>query len=156
MNHAILKLMTEENTCPFCNTKDRVLKENEHASVILSNPRKVPGHFLVLPKRHIEEPWQLTADELTDIFKLIFVVEQAILKGGLGTGVDIRQNYRPFLSQSKLKVDHVHFHVYPRSLEDYLYQVSEKFETDLFADLDPLEAREVGKLLTDTNMPGGA
>lgn len=132
--------------CPFCSADDLVLKENDHAIVILSNPRKVPGHFLVLPKRHIEEPWQLTADELTDIFKLIFFIEQRIL-GKLGTGVDIRQNYRPFLNQSRLKVDHVHFHVYPRSDEDYLYQVSEKFETDLFADLDELERKEVAKLL---------
>lgn len=138
--------MAKTVNCPFCNPTDRVLKENEHALVILSNPRKVPGHFLVLPKRHVTEPWQLTADELIDIFKLIFLVEQRIL-GKLGTGVDIRQNYRPFKKPSRLKVDHVHFHVYPRANEDYLYEVSEKFETDLFADLDPLEAKEVGKLL---------
>ena len=137
--------MTEID-CPFCNPKDRVLKENTHAQVILSNPRKVPGHFLVLPKRHIEKPWELTPEELQDIFELIFFIEQKIL-GKLGDGVDIRQNYRPFLSQNKLKVDHVHFHVYPRSLDDYLHQVSEKFEIDLFADLDDLERKEVSKLL---------
>lgn len=136
-----------ENPCPFCNADDRVLKENEHAIVILSNPRKVPGHFLVLPKRHIEEPWQLTADELTDIFKLIFLVEQKILEHELGTGVDIRQNYRPFKKASRLKVNHVLFHVIPRSQDDYIYSVSEKFEKDLFADLDDLERKEVEKLL---------
>ena len=138
--------MTQSINCPFCNPKDRVLKENEHAIVILSNPRKVPGHFLVLPKRHIEEPWQLTADELTDIFKLIFFVEQHIL-GKLGDGVDIRQNYRPFKKQDELKKNHVLFHVIPRARDDYIYSVSEKFEKDLFADLDPLEAKEVSKLL---------
>jgi diadenosine tetraphosphate (Ap4A) HIT family hydrolase len=138
-----------EAPCPFCKPKDRVLKENEHAVVLLSNPRKVPGHFLVVPKRHITEPWLLTSEELTSIFKLIFFVEQRLLKSGLGTGVDIRQNYRPFLTQSRLKVDHVHFHVYPRSNEDYLYQVSEKYETDLFAELDDLERKEVEKLLTE-------
>jgi diadenosine tetraphosphate (Ap4A) HIT family hydrolase len=132
--------------CPFCNPKDRVLKENELAQVILSNPRKVPGHFLVIPKRHVEKPWELTAEELQRVFELVFFVEQKIL-GKLGEGVDIRQNYRPFLQQGKLKVDHVHFHVYPRSEDDYLYQVSEKFEADLFADLDDLEKKEVSKLL---------
>jgi diadenosine tetraphosphate (Ap4A) HIT family hydrolase len=138
--------MTEID-CPFCDSKGRVLKENEHAKVILSNPRKVPGHFLVIPRRHVEKPWELRSAELEDIFKLIFFVEKRIL-GKLGTGVDIRQNYRPFLQQGRLKVDHVHFHVIPRSLEDYLYQVSEKFETDLFADLDDLEHDEVAKLLS--------
>ena len=132
--------------CPFCDPKDRVLKSNEHAAILLSNPRKVPGHFLVIPKRHITEPWQLTADELQDIFKLIFFVEQRIL-GKLGTGVDIRQNYRPFLKQNRLKVNHVLFHVIPRSPDDYIYTVSEQFEKDLFVDLDDLERKEIEKLL---------
>lgn len=137
-----------ETSCPFCSSKDRVLKENEHAQVILSNPRKVPGHFLVIPKRHVVKPWELNEKELSDIFELIFFVEQKIL-GELGDGVDIRQNYRPFMKQNTIKVDHVHFHVIPRSLEDYIYTVSEQFETDLFVKLDSIEAAEVAKLLED-------
>jgi len=38
--------MSKEN-CPFCNGKERIVKENEHAYALLSNPRKVPGHTLV-------------------------------------------------------------------------------------------------------------
>lgn len=133
--------------CPFCDFKStEVVKSNERALVVLSNPRKVPGHTLVLPKRHIEEPWQLTADELVDIFKLIFFVEQRYL-GKLGDGVDIRQNYRPFKTQNKLKVNHVLFHVIPRADNDYIFSVSEQFEKDLFVDLDNLERKEVEKLL---------
>lgn len=136
-----------ENTCPFCNAKDRVLKSNEHAVMILSNPRKVPGHLLVLPKRHVEEPWALTDIELRDIFDLIFYAEQKIV-GKLGDGIDIRQNYRPFKKHTtNFAANHVLFHVIPRAADDYIYSVSEKFERDLFAELDPLEAREVGKLL---------
>ena len=133
--------------CPFCNAKDRVLKENKLAQVILSNPRKVPGHFLVTPKRHIEKPWELTKDELSDIFELIFFIEKKII-GKLGDGVDIRENYRPFMKRSRLKLDHIHFHVIPRSLYDYIYKVSEKYDTELFADLDNLERDEVTKLLS--------
>lgn len=132
--------------CPFCNPTQRVLKENDSAQVILSNPRKVPGHFLVIPKRHVEKPWELKQDEVADIFSLIFEVEQKIV-GKLGDGCDIRQNYRPFLKQSNLKVDHVHFHIIPRSNEDYIYSISEKFEKDLFATLDEKEAVEVAKLI---------
>lgn len=137
--------MTDAN-CPFCDAKDRILKENEYAQVILSNPRKVPGHFLVMPKRHVEKPWELKSPELQAIFDLIFFVEQRILVR-LGDGVDIRQNYRPFKKQDELKKDHLLFHVIPRSADDYLYTVSEKFEKDLFADLDNLERDEVAKLL---------
>ena len=133
--------------CPFCSPKDRILKQNTAAQAILSNPRKMPGHFLVMPKRHVEKPWELTKDELSDIFELIFFIEQKII-GKLGDGCDIRQNYRPFLEQSNLKVDHVHFHVYPRYFEDYLYKVSEQFEKDLFTDLDEDEHNEVAKLIS--------
>lgn len=132
--------------CPFCDSDARILRENERAKVILSNPRKVSGHFLVIPKRHIEAPWDLKKDEITDIFELIFEIEKKII-GKLGDGVDIRQNYRPFMQQSKLKVNHVHFHVYPRYFEDYLYKMSERFETDLFTDLDEDEHDEIAKLL---------
>jgi histidine triad (HIT) family protein len=123
-----------------------MLKSNEHAYAMLSNPRKVPGHMLVIPKRHVEKPWELTDMELRDVFDLIFYIEQRFV-GKLGEGIDIRQNYRPFMSQSKLKVNHVHFHLIPRSDEDYIYEVSEQFEKDIFAELDSLEANEVAKLL---------
>lgn len=132
--------------CPFCHPLERVLLENNHAQVMLSDPRKVPGHFLVIPKRHVEKPWELTEAELQAIFGLIFGVEQKIL-GKLGDGCDIRQNYRPFMAQSKLKLDHVHFHIIPRSLKDYIYSVAEKYETELFAELDDVERDAVVKLL---------
>ena len=134
--------------CPFCGGGDRVLKGNEHAAAILSNPRKVPGHFLVVPKRHVEKPWELTDLERRDIFDLVDFISQKLIEAGLGDGVDVRQNYRPFLRQDTLKVDHVHFHVIPRALEDYIYQVSERYDTELFADLDPAEAREIARILT--------
>lgn len=134
--------------CPFCNPEElkRSLKENEHARVMLSDPRKVPGHFLVIPKRHVEKPWELSDEETHSIFELIKFVQQRIV-GKLGDGCDVRQNYRPFMKQSKLKLDHVHYHVIPRTNEDYIYRVSEKFETDLFAELDDFEREEVAKLL---------
>jgi histidine triad (HIT) family protein len=138
--------MTDTITCPFCNLNERVLKSNEHANVILSDPHKVPGHLLVVPKRHVEKPWELTHEELTDIFDLIFMIEQKIL-GKLGDGVDIRQNYRPFLDQDGLKVNHVTFHIIPRSQDDYIYSVSEQYEDKLFADLDKAEAEAVAKLI---------
>jgi diadenosine tetraphosphate (Ap4A) HIT family hydrolase len=138
--------MTERSQCPFCNLKSRVLKSNGTAQLLLSNPRKVKGHLLAMPKRHIEKPWQLTEVELQDIFRLIFFVERRII-GKLGDGCDIRQHYRPFMTQSKLKVDHVHFHIIPRSLKDDIYQRVEKRDTDLFERLDDNEAEEVAGLL---------
>lgn len=138
--------MAEVQDCPFCSCEERVLKENDLAQVILSDPHKVPGHLLVMPKRHIENPWELTNLELTSIFDLIFFIEQKLI-GKLGEGFDIRQNYRPFKKQDELKVDHMLFHVIPRSKDDYLYKISEQYESDLFADLDDMERDAVADML---------
>ena len=138
--------MAETQTCPFCDCEERVLKQNDLAQVILSDPHKVPGHLLVMPKRHIEQPWELTHDELTSIFDLIFFVEQKLI-GKLGDGFDIRQSYRPYMAQDNLKVNHVLFHVIPRSAEDYIHKVAEQYENDLFADLDDMERDAVIALL---------
>lgn len=140
--------MTDTQQCPFCDCDERVLKQNELAQVVLSDPHKVPGHLLVMPKRHIEKPWELTNRELTDIYDLIFFLEQKLI-GKLGDGFDIRQNYRPYRPQSELKVNHILFHVIPRSEGDFIYQVAEQHEQDLFAELDDMERDAVTALLKD-------
>ncbi len=133
--------------CPFCNNTDKPVRENKLAQVIMSNPHKVPGHVLVMPKRHIEKPWEMTNDELQDCFELIFLIEQRFIDK-LGDGFDIRQSFWPFREQDDLKAKHVLFHVIPRSEDDYLFQISEgKNPEDLYADLDDVEGDAVARLL---------
>lgn len=138
-----------KKTCPFCEPKDRILQENSLALVLLSNPRKVPGHFLVIPKRHVEKPWDLTTKEVTEIFTLIFTIQKKTV-GKLGDGFQIRQNYMPYVDEGKVKVNHAHFHLMPRYHNDYLHQVAGRYEDDLFADLDPAEHDAVATLLQDS------
>lgn len=140
--------MTDTNSCPFCSPLEHVVKENDLAQAILSDPHKVPGHILVMPKRHVEKPWELETVELKAVFDLIFFIEQRLV-GKLGDGIDIRQSYRPFMPQDNLKLNHLTFHILPRSLNDYLYSVSGKYEDGLYAELDDLEAKEVTRLLAD-------
>ncbi len=139
--------MSVVEDCSFCNLGNRVLKQNSQAVLFLSNPRKMPGHFLVSPKRHVEKPWELTNEELGGIFELITFTQKRIINS-LATGCDVRQNYRPFLQQSRLKVDHVHYHVMPRDFEDELYKKVEKFETAMFETLADEEHDEIAKLVT--------
>lgn len=136
----------DQINCPFCHPQEKILLENSLAYVLLSDPRKTAGHLLIIPKRHIEKPWELSEVELQAVFELIFKVQKKII-GELGEGCDIRQNYRPFIKQNKLKIDHLLFHVIPRSLNDYIYSVSERYETDLFAELDDVERQAVSKLI---------
>jgi len=124
---------------------ERVLESNEHANLFLSNPRKIEGHMLVTPKRHIEQPWHITDEELVAVFGLVRVAQQALVKE-FGGGVDVKQNYRPFMPQSRVKVDHMHYHVYPRTKEDELYQTSERFEREMFINLPDEEQARIEKL----------
>jgi len=137
--------------CPFCNLQKeqtRIIRITELTTVLLSNPRLMPGHTLVVPKRHVEKPWELTTNEIQAIFEDIFWIEVKLLENG-AEGCDIRQNYRPFLAQSKIKINHVHFHVLPRTNKDELYKKSMKFEADLFKDLSNTERQEMARLLKD-------
>lgn len=84
--------------CPFCEASliARTIEENKSAHIFFSNPRLTKGHLLVSPKRHIEEPWKLSKNEISDVFTLVHKY-QKLLAEKLGTGCDIKQNYRPFL-----------------------------------------------------------
>jgi len=139
--------MSETPSCPFCNPLEPIAKENDLAQVVLSDPHKVPGHVLVMPKRHIEKLDQLQPEELVAIFELISFVEDRFM-GKLGEGFDVRQSFRPYLPQDKLKLNHLTFHILPRSMNDYLHQVSGHYEDGLYAELDDKEREAVAKLLS--------
>lgn len=139
-------------TCPFCtidNIKTRIIDESKQTRVILSNPRLTKGHLLVIPKRHIEQPWDITSSELKELFSHIHHFQKK-LSITFGTGCDIRQHFRPFMQQGRLKVDHLHFHLLPRTYKDELYEESMKFETDLFKNLTEQEIIEVTTSLKKT------
>ncbi|HSW79412.1 MAG TPA: HIT domain-containing protein [Candidatus Saccharimonadales bacterium] len=134
-------------TCQFCSRDEKPVRENDLAKVYISDPHKVPGHVLVMPKRHIEKPWELTAEELQACFDLIFLIEKRFL-GKLGDGFDIRQSYWPFREPNSLKAKHILFHVIPRSEGDYLFKIAEgQNPEDLYADLDDVEGDAVARLL---------
>lgn len=138
--------------CPFCDESigepQTQIAQSKLCVVRISKPWLMKGHLLVIPKRHVEYPGDLTSEELLDIFHQIENMRRKLLDSKLASGVDIRQNYRPFLDQDRLKVDHLHFHVMPRHNEDELYEKSMKFEKKIFRDVDPEEEKEVVRLIT--------
>lgn len=139
-------------SCPFCNAKARIIIERRTAFLILSNPRKVPGHFLVIPKRHVEKPWELTPEERADIFDLILYVQKVLDDNSVSAGSDMCGHYRPFLKQGNIKVDHIHYHILPRDLFDRIYNTIEKYETeDFYERLNDEEILRFKELLNYTN-----
>jgi len=141
------------NDCRFCNfdaTQNHLLQDGKNVRVIFSNPRLTKGHLLVIPKRHVERPWELTESEHAEIFAFVHDLQRR-LSETLGTGCDVRQNYRPFMKQGRLKVDHVHYHLLPRTFQDDLYERSMKYETDIFVELPDDEVIEVQNALQATS-----
>lgn len=134
--------------CPFCDIdseRTRILKEGKFMRVIFSNPRLMPGHLLIVPKRHVHKISELNNEEREELFETTILFQEKILKK-ISSGCDIRQNCRPFQKRDRLKVDHLHIHLQPRELFDELYEKCQIFEKEVFKDLGKEELEKMIKL----------
>jgi len=135
--------------CPFCNIlekdQEKILSERKYCFVVFSNPRLMPGHLLIIPKRHIEKPSILSKREREEIFDTVVEFQEKIL-AKVSSGCDIRQHCRPFQKQDDLKIDHLHFHLQPRELFDELYQKCQVFERGIFRQVKEMEQGIIDRL----------
>lgn len=126
--------------CTFCTIineeTERIVAYRPHCYALLSDPRLVPGHLLVIPRRHVERPSEMTTEERGDLFDTLLFFQDKILS--TAGGCDIRQHCKPFLPESRLKVNHVHFHLLPRELNDALHEKTKQSD-ELFMDLSDSE-----------------
>jgi histidine triad (HIT) family protein len=125
--------------CRFCDITTQagqIIREGEHTIVFLSKPRLMPGHLLVIPKRHAEKLSDLTKEERAELFNEAAQLQEKVLEM-IAPGCDVSQHFRPFIPDSRFKQAHLHVHIRPRALEDELYEKSQKFENDIF--MDPSE-----------------
>lgn len=87
----------------------------------------MPGHLLIIPKRHTEKLAVLSKEKREEIFNTVIEFQAKILAEA-SSGCDIRQYCRPFQKQDDLKIDHLHFHLQPREPFDERYQKCQVFE----------------------------
>lgn len=113
---------------------------------ILSNPRLMPGHALVVPSRHVETPADLTAKEVTAIYTEAQRLTSTMLRS-IAQGVDTWQKTRPEVPEGKIKVDHLHVHVMPSNPGDELYDTQLRWTADKFSSLTRDEAKEMQAIL---------
>lgn len=135
--------------CRFCriidHDGDQILRATSHSVVILSDPRLMPGHTLVIPKRHVERLSELGNEERMDIVDQVMDIQEKILEA-LAPGCDISQHFRPFIPENPLKVDHLHIHLRPRSLDDELYEKVQVREKEIFKSIDRTEIAKYKEL----------
>lgn len=138
----------KNESCIFCNyNRKKLIRESENTITILSNPYLLKGHCLVIPKEHHENILEVSEILLFEMIKEVREVERSLIEKLGVSGIDIRQNYRRFLKESKYKVNHLHFHIIPRELEDELYRKSMIYERDVFKELTEDDFNELKETL---------
>ena len=104
--------------CAFCDPsvlKRQTFYEDELVLALYTHKPVLPGHCLVIPKRHVERFEQLTDEEITQMGRVIKKVNEAVVKVFDTSAYLLLQKNGPEVGQT---VPHVHFHYIPRKAGD--------------------------------------
>jgi histidine triad (HIT) family protein len=99
--------------CAFCNSeivKNQSVLETEYFNILLDYEPRVPGHLLVIPKRHLAKAQELSREEWSELSDIIPKAAK-VFSEFLNTDdyIILEKNGRHAFQQ----VLHVHFHLYP-------------------------------------------
>lgn len=120
----------ENYECPMCQRVEGsgnkyaaptdIVRENSDVMAFIS-PKWIganEGHVIVIPKRHVENLYDIANDELFAVYATAKKVAVAMKKAYVCDGVSTRQHNEPAGNQD---VWHYHVHVFPRYSGDNLY-----------------------------------
>jgi diadenosine tetraphosphate (Ap4A) HIT family hydrolase len=116
----VLSLSSEEkpeqkrdpnNPCLFCTDPRGVSLQNELAYSARDTYGVSPGHTLVIPRRHVAEFFDLTAEEVAACMALISEEKKLLDEEFKPDGYNIGVNIGVAAGQS---IFHVHIHIIPR------------------------------------------
>ncbi|MFC2083668.1 HIT domain-containing protein [Bacteroidota bacterium] len=99
--------------CKFCNiSNDRIIYQNDLASLFLDSYPVTKGHSLIIPKRHILDYFELTRNEKNAIDDLILIQKKSLIERDNSIkGFNIGSNAGEVAGQT---IMHCHFHLMPR------------------------------------------
>jgi bis(5'-adenosyl)-triphosphatase len=103
--------------CPFCSDEVRglIFFENQLFFAVCNQAPILPGHSLVIPKRHVQKVSGLTAEESQQLFPFVQKVNLVLSKAFQTDSFDISiQDGEP----AGQTVMHLHVHVIPRITGD--------------------------------------
>ena len=78
------------------------------------NPRN-PGHTLVIPKKHVETIFDLSDEEVAELFKAVKKVARKVKFGTNAQGISISQSNGKAAGQI---ISHMHVHIIPRFMTE--------------------------------------
>jgi diadenosine tetraphosphate (Ap4A) HIT family hydrolase len=104
--------------CPFCEPRaaDQVIGQNASAFAVPDGYPVSPGHTLVIPRRHVADILELSADETVDVLRLVGEVIARLKTERLPDGFNVGVNIGRAAGQT---VMHAHVHVIPRFAGDH-------------------------------------
>ncbi len=102
------------NDCELCKA-DEVLFETPLAYVRPDTTPLSRGHVIVVPKRHVEGFFDMTAQEQAAVFELLHKAQKSLQALHKPDGYNIGVNVGKAAGQSRM---HVHVHLIPRYAGD--------------------------------------
>lgn len=109
--------MANIEDCAFCDRPSlewRTIRSEELFTSFVSRSWFRQSQCLVIPNKHLVNLGELSPEEGATI---MCELGRLSLKLDKGFGTGIMQKYQPLQAENGIKVDHLHFHVFPR-LED--------------------------------------
>lgn len=111
--------------CPFCaivagHARASVILDEHDVMAFLDLRQAVPGHVLVVPRRHVPDIYDLQPDEAAAVMQAAVRVAQALRAQFDPPGLNLWQSNGEAGGQ---EVPHFHLHVHPRRHGDGLMRV---------------------------------
>jgi diadenosine tetraphosphate (Ap4A) HIT family hydrolase len=97
--------------CPFCTTNRERIAENNLAFAIYDGFPVNLGHALIIPKRHVANFFELSAEERMACFDLVSEVQLTLASAYRPDGYNVGININEAGGQT---IFHVHIHLIPR------------------------------------------
>ena len=106
--------------CIFCKiVKGEIpaykIYEDEKTLAFLDINPLTRGHALVIPKKHVEDIFEIESDDLSTVIRVVQKVAQSLRENLGASGINLFQANKPVAGQ---EVFHLHFHVVPRYQND--------------------------------------
>lgn len=110
-------MIENQGNCPFCSSqiKKYVFDESEQFLALYNRAPILPGHSMVVPKRHIESMLEYEAEGLREFFLFAQKVTKTLLKAFESDAFDWSYQEKEAAGQS---VPHLHMHIIPRKIGD--------------------------------------
>jgi len=116
---------------PFCDKSIRseVFLETKHFAAIPDTWPVLPGHSLVIPKRHVTSILELSSEELIDLGVMLNRLIPKLIKAYDADSYNLSINAG---ASAGMIIGHMHIHVVPRRRGDYLQKAGIRaFYTEL-------------------------